>query len=254
LPVAAHADLLTNGSFEDGPATGAFVTLGAGSTAIPGWEVTRATVDYIGSYFPSAHGNRHLDLDGSPGFGGIKQVIPTVAGRRYRVTFDMAGNPDGSPATKTMIVEAAGQSRTFSHAAGLKWARRHTWEFTARGACTTLEFYSANKEGTWAGALLDNITLSGGDGQRASAKPAVSHLRFVRERQGVLEPINGPVTYGDRVYVEARFAGPMCFKPDRVSVDWGAGSPIAVELLPTGDAKVFRGGPLLVQPATTTGR
>jgi choice-of-anchor C domain-containing protein len=226
------------------------MTLASGSTAIPGWEVTRATVDYIGSYFPSAHGKRHLDLDGSPGYGGIKQTVPTVAGQRYRVTFDMAGNAAGPPTIKKMNVEAAGQSRAFLHDAGLKWAR-HTWEFTARGPCTTIEFYSGNTEGTWAGPLLDNVALSGGDGRRASAEPKVSQLRFLREREKRLEPIDGPVTYGDRVYVEARFASPLCVKPKRVSVDWGAGPPIELELQPTGDPKLFRAGPLILEPPTT---
>ncbi len=154
-PVIAKSNLLENGSFEDGPEPGGFITLNSGSKAISGWTVTRATIDYIGTYFPSSHGNRHLDLDGSPGYGGIKQTFMTTANQKYEVTFDMAGNPGARPSVKKLKVQAAGQSTLFTHAADLQWTNC-VWEFTAKDSRTTIEFFSRDNEGGFAGPLLDN--------------------------------------------------------------------------------------------------
>jgi choice-of-anchor C domain-containing protein len=155
----AQTNLIRNGSFEIGSDPGSFAILEAGSTAIQGWTVSRATVDYIGSYFPSAHGRRHIDLDGTPGFGAIKQVFATTSGQTYRVTFALAGNPQGAPQIKKMGIRAAGQSATFTHEASLNWANK-VWTFTAVGPSTTLEFYSLDAEGEKYGPLLDNISVA----------------------------------------------------------------------------------------------
>src|SRR5262245_15036353 len=87
----ASANLITNGSFELPGGTGD-PTFGIGSTSIPGWVVTRDTIDYIG---PGGCGDglRCLDLDGTIGFGGIAQTFPTVTGQQYRVEFLLSGNP-----------------------------------------------------------------------------------------------------------------------------------------------------------------
>src|SRR5688572_33418771 len=99
LPVRAPCEgesknLLVNGSFEEGPDAGDFLPLEPGSTDIKGWTVTRAQVDYIGGHWKSADGNRSLDLHGSPGLGGVKQTFATVKGRKYKVTFAVAANPN----------------------------------------------------------------------------------------------------------------------------------------------------------------
>lgn len=156
--VIAQSNLLINGSFEEGPHPGGFSTLQPGSTDIKGWIVTRASIDYIGSTMPSSHGKRHLDLDGTPGYGGVQQTFSTTSGQKYRVTFDMAGNPGGPPTTKKMAVQAAGQSAVFSHDADLNWASK-VWEFTATSPSTTIEFYSLDTEGGYCGPLLDNVSV-----------------------------------------------------------------------------------------------
>ena len=70
-------NLLLNGSFEQGRSPGgSLVTLQPGSTLITGWTVTCASIDYIGGFWRASNGRRSLDLDGTPGFGGIEQALP----------------------------------------------------------------------------------------------------------------------------------------------------------------------------------
>lgn len=119
-------NLLVNGSFEEGPeGLGNWQVLGAGDKTIKGWEVTRASIDLIGNYWQHGQGNRSLDLHGSPGFGGIKQTFATKPGRRYKVTFALAGNPEGSVAKKKLGVEAAGTTGNSSSTPPGK--RPRTW-------------------------------------------------------------------------------------------------------------------------------
>src|SRR5262245_37683734 len=87
LRASSTANLLVNGSFEEGIDVGEFVPLNEGSTAIKGWTVTRGQIDYVGTHWTAGEGKRSLDLHGSPGFGGVKQTFRTVQGQRYRVTF-----------------------------------------------------------------------------------------------------------------------------------------------------------------------
>lgn len=107
------AELLTNGNFEDGPepdpAGRGFTPYEAGSTAIPGWTITRGSVDYIGPYWQHADGRRSIDLNGNEP-GAIAQTIRTRPGRKYRVTFGLAGNAfvGAEPAVKLVVVSAAG--------------------------------------------------------------------------------------------------------------------------------------------------
>jgi hypothetical protein len=69
-------NLLSNGSFENGPALDAFRTVFAPSAEIDGWTVTRGSVDHISSYWTASDGARSLDLDGL-GPGTIGQTFVT---------------------------------------------------------------------------------------------------------------------------------------------------------------------------------
>ena len=157
--------LLVNGSFEDGPDPGPFTALFPPSTAIPGWTVINGGIDWIGTYRASSDGTRSLDLDGSPGFGGVAQTFPTISGHSYKVSFDMAGNIDDDPKPiKSLRVEADGQTGDFQFDItghtdeALGWTR-HDWSFTANAASTTLKIYSTDKTGGWGGPLLDNVAV-----------------------------------------------------------------------------------------------
>jgi hypothetical protein len=71
-------NLIINGSFEDSPDVDGYHSLDEGSDAIKGWVVTQGQIDLIGAgHWKAAAGKKSLDLNGSPGFGGIKQSFTT---------------------------------------------------------------------------------------------------------------------------------------------------------------------------------
>src|SRR5207253_2296924 len=89
--VTIQAVQFINGSFEIGPDTGpSFVRLSPGSTAITGWTVTSAAIDYVGPGWQASDGARSIDLDGNDGdSGGMAQTFATIPGVNYNVAFDM---------------------------------------------------------------------------------------------------------------------------------------------------------------------
>jgi choice-of-anchor C domain-containing protein len=163
-------ELLTNGSFEDGPEPDAmgpgFTPMEAGSSLIPGWTVTKGSVDYIGPYWQHADGRRSIDLNGNEP-GAIAQTFRTKPGKKYRVTFSMAGNNcggGGEPQIKRMVVSAAGRREEFvfdttgHNYEDMGWVT-HTWEFTATAAETTLEFVSTTELPVACGPALDKVSV-----------------------------------------------------------------------------------------------
>ena len=168
-PVQA-ANLIQNGSFETAtvnpnPGT-SYITLGVGSTVITGWTVSQATIDYIGTYWQASEGSRNLDLSGLNA-GGIQQTFNTTVGDTYRVTFDLAGNPNASPIIKDRRVSAGGRSADFSFNttgksnSNMGWLSK-SWDFTANSTTTTLEFIDLTNSfltNSFAGPALDNVSV-----------------------------------------------------------------------------------------------
>lgn len=160
--VASAQSCVTNGSFEVGPpmncgpAPCPWVVLPGNSPALSGWRVVGAGVDYFGNHFAPSHGARHLDLSAlAP--GGVVQTINTLPGQSYSVTFDMAANTDCAPVIKTLVVEAAGQSMTFTTSSA-SWSSR-SWIFTAVAHTTLLGFKSQTSGAC--GPRLDNVACVG---------------------------------------------------------------------------------------------
>ncbi|HSQ54574.1 MAG TPA: choice-of-anchor C family protein [Gemmata sp.] len=164
---ASGANLLINGSFEEGPMVGGFgwQELRVGSQEIKGWVVTRGPIDYEGAAIKHADGNRSVDLHGSNSVGGIKQTFATRSGRKYRVIFSLGGNPEGGPPVKLLGVYAAGRSTKFSFdTTGKKrddigW-KTETWEFTATASKTSIEFASLMQRPDSWGPLVDNVSVA----------------------------------------------------------------------------------------------
>ncbi len=160
---AFAAPLVTNGSFETGTNPGWFSTLGAAdSTTIPGWTVQSGTVDYIGTYWTASQGDRSVDLTGfTP--GAVSQTLVTVPGHNYKVTFDLAGNPAGLPAIKTLNVDAGATPVVYTFDTTGKTLTDMGWEsktfnFTATSASTTLTF--ASQDAGFFGPALDNVVVT----------------------------------------------------------------------------------------------
>ncbi len=161
-------NLIVNGSFEEGPEVEHFLSLDQGSDAIKGWVVTRGQIDYTdNSHWKAAAGVRSIDLNGSPGFGGIKQSFATTKGKKYLVRFQMAGTPKsygGDGAVKILCVRAADKKEAFSADATGKtgddmgWTKK-SWEFTATDESTTLEFYSLDFDDLNCGPCLDDVSV-----------------------------------------------------------------------------------------------
>ena len=158
-------NLVVNGGFEDGPEVPGdpgWVTLEKDATGIKGWVVSRGTVDFIGSYWKAADGKASLDMNGND-VGGIKQTITTVKGKKYKLTFQLAGNPAAEPRMKELTVEVGTTKKAFSFDTTGKSLEDMGWklqelEFTAEDDQTTLEFYSTTGE-TACGPALDDVKV-----------------------------------------------------------------------------------------------
>ena len=167
-PEAGKGDnLLVNGSFEEGPELEMWLSLNKDSTAVKGWTVTRDQVDLVGSHWKAADGKRSLDLHGSPGYGGIQQAFKTEKGKAYKVTFSLSGTPKliaGHEGVKSLSVKAAGKKKEFNFdtaeatADDMKWVTK-TWEFTATGDETTLEFHTLETTHPNCGPVIDDVRV-----------------------------------------------------------------------------------------------
>ena len=160
----AQAVTIVNGSFENGTfSANAFETLNSGDTSIANWTIGGNGVDWIGSHWQASNGNRSIDLS-AVSAGSLSQSIATVAGQSYAVTFDLAGNPDGGPFLKQVVVDVnAAQSRTFDFTTGatsraaMGWIGQ-TYRFTATSTTSVLSFTSLAN--TPSGPALDNVAIS----------------------------------------------------------------------------------------------
>jgi len=157
---------LINGSFEDGPFADngmGFQQLDAPNTDIDGWEVGGTSVDWVGPYWPAQEGSMSIDLSGADA-GSVSQTFDTTIGNTYTVTFALSGNPDGTPAVKTLEVSATGGT-TGLYAHDVTGTDLTTMAFTteeysflATSASTTLTFLSTT-EGPF-GPVLDNVVVT----------------------------------------------------------------------------------------------
>ena len=153
---------VTNGSFESQAVIGAFTTEGVGSTDIADWTVVSGTVDHIGTHWDAQDGTQSIDMSGYEA-GAISTQVPTTAGVKYKVTFYMAGNPDGGPVVKNLDVSAAGDTASYTFDTtgathgDMKWVMK-TFVFTATGTTATLSFTSTDN--TAFGPALDAVSVS----------------------------------------------------------------------------------------------
>jgi hypothetical protein len=174
--VEAHANLITNGSFENtnntfsGDANKVEI-LASGSSAIPGWTTTNgvstAWLQTGNPYaIPPADGQFLLDLTGYSDFGtygGVTQSFATTAGTEYVVTFDLGYGGDsgffGGPVR--VNVTAGSSSGTFTSGSGTPnpavW-NLETFNFVATSSLTQLSITGLSTAGgEYIG--LDNVDV-----------------------------------------------------------------------------------------------
>ncbi len=174
--VPAYADLVTNGTFIGpvGPppiTPGSYTTLAPGSTLIPGWTVTGPAgggIDWIGSYWTAPGGNS-IDLDGSPGPGGIETTIITKAGDKYTLDFYLSVNPGDNNGSKSMNLDINGSTTPYTLPAGAApyWisptSTNYVLEsvvFTATGGSTTIAFASTDPGTPYSGMVLADVSVN----------------------------------------------------------------------------------------------
>lgn len=173
LTAQAHANLVTNGSFES-PGTGCV----AGATSLPGWTVGSANIDIINSAcsgMGAADGAWFVDLTGSggAGAGSIYQTVATTPGQQYELSFYFGGNPQwqylgyaNDNAFKSMNVLINGTLQgmfglnTTGFAYGDPGWNLDQLHFIATSSSTQIGFLSLNgANGTVYGPLLDRVSL-----------------------------------------------------------------------------------------------
>jgi len=156
-------NLIINGSFDEGSSVGSFKLFSKGN-GIPGWKVTRGTVDLVGNYFVSADGINSLDLNGTS-YGELQQNFSTIKGKQYKLSFYLAGNPAGAPTIKKLLVTVGNKSKEYQFDITGKNVREMGWEyheliFTASDRSTILTFKSNHKSGpASAGPVIDNVKI-----------------------------------------------------------------------------------------------
>lgn len=173
VPAVSFGDLITNGSFET-PSAGVslpdadtFRKLTAINSDIAGWTIEGGSVDWIReNYWQAADGQMSLDMSGTEsGLMKIGQTVTLDVGQTYRLSFDLAGNPNGGPATKTLgvMINNGFNFRSFEFTnssattnANMGWTTM-TWEFEATQASNTFWFMSQTPGN--AGPALDNVSL-----------------------------------------------------------------------------------------------
>jgi hypothetical protein len=125
-------------------------TYAKGTVFAPDWVVTKHTIDLYGSSaWRAGTGYCSVDVDGTPGPGGIRHApFATIQGAQYTVTFLFSGNGACGPTVKTMVIKSGGQSATFTwdltsegDAQNGNWAQE-SWTFTAQKPTATVLFAS----------------------------------------------------------------------------------------------------------------
>lgn len=173
-----HANLLSNGSFENTGGTfvgnsQGYMTLFSGSTALPGWTVTANNLAWISNVNPfgntSSQGDFNLDLTGvsdNGTFAALETSFSTTIGADYSVSFDLGANNgpcNGLDCTGPMGVRVdvtGSASRDFTGfdpaGPGQQWAS-YGFDFTATASTTTLRIAGLSAGRYYLG--LDNVAV-----------------------------------------------------------------------------------------------
>lgn len=167
--MAAHANLILNGSFEGGvwePNGDKTTVVGAGSSQIAGWSVVNTSLAWIENGNPfngymASHGSRFLDLTGysnTAPYSGVYQMVETVPGMTYLLTFDQGVHPAYTSSINCIKAVAAGTEQVFTAERGdkPKWVTQQ-FVFKATAMQTKVELLGALATPSDIG--LDNVSM-----------------------------------------------------------------------------------------------
>ena len=177
LAVPAHANLLTNGSFETPIVqVGGFTNFVVGSGALTGWTVFGPTGQAVsivsGSFsqngvsFPAQDGAQWVDLTGfnNNSTEGVSQSVATTVGHQYQLSYFIGnttgGGIFGSTSTVDVLLNGAvafTDTNSTSSPSTQNWGQ-FTHTFTASGAATIIGFRNADP-GSDNDNGLDNVVL-----------------------------------------------------------------------------------------------
>jgi Protein of unknown function (DUF642) len=164
--------LLADGDFSRADDPGGGYTVRGGQKFAPRWQATGNTIEFYSSLFKTPNGECSVDLDGTPGPGGIKHSgFATTPSAVYTVNFLFSGNGACNPVVKTMEVDAAGQSAqfTFDTSNGNNAQNgdyvTESWSFTAYGPRARLQFKSLDAKSN-CGPVVAGISVSQSQSKR----------------------------------------------------------------------------------------
>lgn len=160
--------LLTDGDFSQAIDLGTkWNHVFKGTVFAPYWVVSRGNVNFYGSDAWDVDGLCSVDLDGTPGPGGIaSDAFATTVGQAYSVTFVLSGNGVCAPTIKKMEVGAAGQSEKFRwNTSGGRNAQHGYWsdetfKFIATNDTARLRFNSRDYPPSRCGAVVAGVAVT----------------------------------------------------------------------------------------------
>lgn len=174
---SAHAlNLVQNGSFEF-PSINATLTDGLNPApyryervgSIDGWTINGSNLpilDTVPGYHESADGDQYVILESNAALS-ISQIIPTILGERYKLSFFYAPNtsiPDSPDDSLEILWEgntlAVVDATTPAVGARANYWQQYSFFVTATSSLSSLEFRDGFAGGWYVGPLLDNVSLT----------------------------------------------------------------------------------------------
>ena len=161
------ANLIVNGSFEEGAFVGGTTTswngIPDGGTAVTGWVAGTNGFDWHQAveFGPAKDGYRMVDLTLGSANGAISQTFATVAGHAYELRFAVtAPGPFFGPAALEVSVGDAAASYSVSRSPTfpLSWETK-TLGFRATSSATTLVFAGPASGAYW-GPVIDDVSVT----------------------------------------------------------------------------------------------
>jgi hypothetical protein len=155
LSALGSANLLQNGSFEDGsfsPNGDNTMSLYTGATDMTGWTVTGDSLAWIADPNPfgdltASDGSKSLDLTDYPiggPYGGVEQTFATTANSVYTVSFKLGTNPLYSPYSEIMASADATTVIFGANAVTSQYWYTCSFQFVADDSSATLSLIGTN--------------------------------------------------------------------------------------------------------------